>query len=168
MTKIVLILLLSVLLFSCGQQVRETDKDTVKEGNKSTTLSTDTGKLSKIIDLVTYKPTHVKFKYIFIDNSGQNERLSIPGPSDSYLQAVLYFDTVTYRQFKTKYFNADYVSPNYDKQDFNFEWLDTTIRKELLQSDTSYHGHPDFFLGLGVKGKLWLLNNKVLLTKTTD
>ena len=87
-----------------------------------------TSKLSKIIDLVTYKPTQVKFKYVFIDNSGQNERLSVPGPSDSYLQAVLYFDTATYRQFKTKYFYADYVSPNYDRQNFNFDWLDTTTR----------------------------------------
>ena len=157
-----------MLLFSCGQHTKETDKDTVKEGNKSTTLSTDSARLSKIIDLTTYKPTHVKFKYIFIDNSGQNERLSIPGPSDSYLQAVLYFDTVTYRQLKTKYNHADFISPDYDRQDFNFEWLDTNARTELLQGDTNYHGHPDFFLGSGVNGKLWLMGNKVLLTKTPN
>jgi hypothetical protein len=168
MTKNVLTLLFPMLLFSCGQNTKETDKDTVKDGNKSTTLSSDTSKLSKIIDLTTFKPTHVKFKYVFIDNSGQNKRLSVPGPSDSYLQAVLYFDPATYRNFKTKYFYADYVAPNYDKQDFNFEWLDPDTRRELLQFDTSYHGHPDFFLGLGVKGKLWFLKDKVLLTKTTD
>jgi hypothetical protein len=161
-------LVLTLLLFSCGQQAKETDSDTVKEGNKTTTLSTDTVKLSKLIDISTFKPTHAKFKYTFIDNSGQNERLSVPGPSDSYLQAVLYFDTTTFRQLKTKYFNADYSSPNYDRNEFNFEWLDTDIKNELLQTDTSYHGHPDYFLGLGVKGKLWFLNNKVLLTKTTD
>lgn len=157
-----------MLLFSCRGPVKETEKDTVKEGNKLTTMSTDTSKLSKIIDLATYKPTHVKFRYIFIDNSGKNERLSVPGPSDNYLQAVLYFDTATYRQLRTKFFYIDYSSPNYARQDFNFEWLDTTIRNELLQSDTSYHGHPDFFLGSGVKGKLWFLDNRVLLTKTTD
>jgi len=168
MTKNVLTLLLPLLLFSCRQNTKETNKDTVKDGNKSTTLSSDTSKLSKIVDLTIFKPTHVKFKYVFIGNSGQNERLSVPGPSDSYLQALLYFDTATYRQLKTKYFYADYVSPNYNKQDFNFEWLDTNTRKELLQSDTSYHGHSDFFLGLGVKGKLWFLKDKVLLTKTTN
>ena len=140
----------------------------MKEGNKSTTLSTDTVKLSKLIDIATFKPTHTKFKYTFIDNSAQNERLSVPGPSDSYLQAVLYFDTTTFKQLKTKYFNVDYPSPNYNMNEFNFEWLDTDIRNELLQTDTNYHGHPDYFLGLGINGKLWFLSNKVLLTKTTN
>lgn len=168
MTKIIFPLLLLLILFSCTQNSPEIDNDTIKEGNKSTTLSTNTEKLSKIIDLSTLKPTHVKFKYIFFDNSGSDKRLSVPGPSDHYLQAILYFDTTTYRQFKTKYLKTAYVSPNYDRQYFNFDWLDITTRNELLQSDTSYHGHPGFFLGLGAKGKLWFLSNKVLLTKTTD
>jgi hypothetical protein len=168
MTKLFQTLILTLLFFSCGQQTKETDSDTIKEGNKSTTLSTDTAKLSKLIDITTFKPTQAKFKYTFIDNSGQNERLSVPGPSDSYLEAVLYFDTATFRQLKTKYFNVDYPSPEYDRNRFNFEWLDTDVRNELLQTDTTYHGHPDYFLGLGVKGKLWFLSNKVLLTKTTD
>lgn len=168
MTKTVCILIWTLLLFSCGQRTDKTESDTTKEGNKTTTISTDTVKLSKLINISNFQPTHAKFKYIFIDNSGQSERLSVPGPSDSYLQAVLYFDTITFSQLKTKYFNVDYLSPNYAKQDFNFEWLDTNLRKELMQSDTNYHGHPDYFLGLGVKGKLWFLNNKVLLTKTTD
>jgi hypothetical protein len=168
MTKLFLTFILTLSLLSCGQHNEKTDSDTVKDGNKSTTLSTDTAKLSRLVDIATFKPTHAKFKYIFIDNSGQNERLTVPGPSDSYLQAILYFDTVTFNQLKTKYFSADYSSPNYDRQDFNFDWLDPDIRKELLQQDTSYHGHPDYFLGLGVKGKLWLLDNKLLLKISTD
>ena len=157
-----------LLFLSCGQDNKKADSDTVKDGNESTTLSTDTSKLSKLIDITTYRPRHAKFKYLFIDNSGQDKRLSVPGPSDSYLQAVLYFDTATFNQLKTKYFSADYLSPDYDRQEFNFEWLDQDVRKELLESDTSYHGHPDYFLGLGVKGKLWLLDNKLLLKKSTD
>ena len=168
MTKLFRTLIWALLLLSCGQQAKETDKDTVKDGNKSTTLSTDTSILSKIIDISTSKPIHAKFKYTFIDNLGGNERISVPGPSDSYLQAVLYFDTTTFNQVKKRYFNMDYLSPKYDRQEFNFDWLDTDIRKELLESDTSYHGHPDYFLGLGAQGRLWLLDNKVLLTKSTN
>jgi len=168
MTKLFWTLLWTLLFFSCAQRTEKTDGDTVKEGNKTTTLSTDTVKLARLIDISIFKPTHAKFKYIFIDNSGQSERLSVPGPSDSYLQAVLYFDTTTFRQLKTKYISVDYLSPSYARQDFNFEWLDTNLRKELMQIDTSYHGHRDYFFGLGAKGKLWFLNNKVFLTKTTD
>ena len=168
MTKLFWTFILTLLFFSCGQHKEKNDSDTIKDGNKSTTLSSDTSKLSRLIDIANFKPTHAKFKYVFIDNSGQNERLSVPGPSDSYLQAVLYFDTDTFNQLKTKYFSADYSSPNYERQDFNFDWLDQAVRKELLESDTSYHGHPDYFLGLGVKGRLWLLDDKLLLIKSTD
>ena len=157
-----------MLLLSCGQQKKNEDNDTTNKGNISTTISTDTSKLSKLIDINVFKPTHVKFKYIFIDNSGQNERLSVPGPSDNYLEAVLYFDTTTFNALRTKYFKADYPSPNFDKQSFNFEWLDNDIKNELMKSDTNYHGHPDFFLGLGQSSKLWLLENKLLLTRSTD
>ena len=91
--------------------------------------------------------------------------MSVPGPSDSYLHAVLYFDSVTFNQLKAMYFNADYVSPDYNKQEFNFDWLDQEVKEELLNSDADYHGHPDYFLGSGVNGKLWLLKNKLLLKK---
>jgi len=50
------------LFFSCGQRTDKADAETVKEGNKSATLSTDTAMLSKLIDITTYKPTHAKFK----------------------------------------------------------------------------------------------------------
>jgi hypothetical protein len=168
MTKLISTLIGTLLLFACGQRTDKNDSETIKEGNKSTTISTDTAKLSNLIDITSFKPTHARFKLIFIDNSGQNERLTVPGPSDSYLQAVLYFDTTTFTQIKTKYFNADYPSPNYDRQNFNFDWLDTNTREELLKSDTSYHGHRDYFLGSGERVKLWFLNNKILLTKSTD
>ncbi|UAY53046.1 hypothetical protein [Ferruginibacter albus] len=168
MKAIFQLLICTILFFSCVQQAKKTDSDTIKEGNKTTTLSTDTGKLSKLIDITTFKPASVKFKYTVIDNSGQNERLTVPGPSDAYLQAVLYFDTATYKQLQAKYFSIDYLSPNFDKQEFNFELLDQDVRKELLHSDTNYHGHPDYFFGSGTKGKLWFLKNKVLLTNGTD
>ena len=155
-------------LLSCDQQKDKKDNETIKKGNISTTISADTSKLAKLIDISIYKPIQVKFKYTFIDNSGKNERSSVPGPSDSYLEAILYFDSAAFKDLKIKYFNADYLLPGFDKQNFNFEWLDSNTRAALLKSDTSYHGHPDYFFGLGPKGRLWLLDNKILLTKATN
>jgi hypothetical protein len=168
MTRIFCIVVTTILWLSCGQKKSKKDNETTKTGNIYTTISTDTSKLSKIIDINIFKPTKAKFKYIFIDNSGQNERLPVPGPSDNYLEAVLYFDTVTFKTLKTKYFSENYHSPNLDKRNFNFEWLDKDIKIELMKSDANYQGHPDFFLGLGQLGKLWLLENKLLLTKSTN
>lgn len=168
MTKLIVTIITTLLLISCGQHTAKKDDETKTKGNISTTISTDTTKLARLINLRTYKPTHAKFKYTFIDNSGQNERLTVPGPSDNFLQAILYFDTTTFKELRTKYFMADYPLPNFDKQTFNFEWLDNDTKDELLKSDTSYHGHPDYFLGLGQSGKLWLLDNKLLLINSTN
>ena len=168
MTRIFYIFITTILLLSCRQNKSKEHNETTKAGNISTTISTDTSKLSKIIIINVFKPTQAKFKYIPMDNSGQNERLSVPGLSDNYLEAVLYFDKTTFNALRTKYFKADYPSPNFDKQSFNFMWLDNDIKNELMKSDTNYHGHPDFFLGLGQSSKLWLLDNKLLLTKSTD
>jgi hypothetical protein len=121
--------------------------------------------LARLINLTTFKPVHVKFKYVFIDNSAQNQRLSVPGPSDSYLQAILYFDSATFKTWKAKYFSTDYPSPGFDKQGFNFDWLNDSVKAELLKSDTDYHGHPDYFFGAN---KLWMLDNKLLLLKSAD
>lgn len=153
-----------LILLSCGQQDDAKEGDTVTKGNISTTLSTDTSKLSRLINIRDYKPTSAKFKYVFADNSGKNERLTVPGPSDSYLQAVLYFDEKTFQKLKKKYFAIDNTSPTYSQTEFSFDWLDVDLKEELLRSDTSYHGHRDNFLGLGQSGKLWFLNNKVLLS----
>ena len=153
------------LFLSCQQETKKHDPGTTTEGNKSTTISTDTSQLSKIVNIQRFRPTGVKFKYVLIDNSGKGERVTVPGPSDSYLEAVLYFDSTTFNELRTSYFSVDYPSPGYRKEQFNFDWLDTALKNELMQSDTAYHGHPDIFIG---KGKLWFLHNKVLLHQSTD
>jgi hypothetical protein len=168
MIKLSCILILTFVLISCGQPEQAPDSDSIKEGNKSTTISTDTSELSRLINISVFKPVRVKFKYVLFDNSGKNERLTVPGPSDSYLEAALYFDSTTFSQLSTQYFNVDYPSPGFYRQTFDFDWLEPELRKELMQSDTSYHGHPDLFFGTGVRGKLWLLHNKLLLTKSTN
>ncbi|WMI68263.1 hypothetical protein [Mangrovimonas sp. YM274] len=110
----------------------------------------------------------MKFKYTYIDNSGQNERISVPGPSDYFLEALLYFDTVTMEKFYEFDRNAEYDAPNFKKEEFNFDWLPNDIREELLNSNLNYHGHPDFFFGTGDNGRSWYLENKILIRKHTN
>jgi hypothetical protein len=134
----------------------------VKKGNITITYSTDIKKLGKLLDLKQYPPVKVKFKYTFIDNSGKSKRISVPGPSDNYLEALMYFDSATFEKFIDFDRNADYPSPNYVLNDFKFEWLDFETEKELENSNKNYHGHPDFFFGTK-NGKCWYLHNEILI-----
>lgn len=158
-----LVLALVITLINCTSC---NNKQNNKNDNVSTTISSDITKLSKILNFKVFAPYAVKFQYILIDNSTNNKRLSVPGPSDSYLNAVLYFDSLTFKNLKSKYYNVDYVSQGLNKENFNFDFLEENIKKELQNSDTSYHGHPDIFFSKG--GKLWLLNNKVLLRNANN
>jgi hypothetical protein len=155
-----------VLLIACGQQAKTKEEYTIINGNQYITISTDTAVLSKLINIQLLKPDSVRFKYIFFNNSGQDQRLSIPGPSDSYLQAILYFDAATFEKAKGKYTTAGYSQQQSIIQDFNFDWLENDVKEELLQSDSNYHGHPDWFFG--GNNKIWLLHNKLLLSRSTN
>lgn len=170
--KYILKFLLTALIFSACNQ--STDKksenaaeneESVKAKNLTETISTDINKLENLLDFSAYRPTSVKFKFIYFDNSGQNERISVPGPSDHTLEALLYFDTVTMEKFYEFDRNAEYDAPNFKKEQFNFDWLPNDIQEELLNSNPNYHGHPDFFFGTGNNGKSWYLENKILLIK---
>lgn len=140
----------------------ESNKDSViKNGHTTITISTNVGGLGKLMDLKMCKPAKVKYKYTFVDNSGGDQRLSVPGPSDHYLEALLYFDSATWKYIHDFSLSADYVSPKLDKQNFKFEWLDKEIINEINRSDSNYHGHPDMFFG-DINGKLWYLDKKIL------
>lgn len=136
---------------------------TFVQSNTTTILSSDIDRLSKLLDFKTYKPVKVRFKYVVTDNSGQNRRLTIPGPSDYSLQTLLYFDSLTFEQFLEFDRHADYPAPDYNKEDFKFDWLDKEILTELKNSDKDYRGHPDFFFGTA-HGKSWYLHRKILLS----
>lgn len=166
MRKLLPLIVFFAALSSCTDEVKKADKDTVVDKNVSTTISTDTARLAMLIDLSVYHPEKVKFKYIFVDNSGGNQRLTVPGPSDGFLSAVLYFDSATCRALRSAYFNIDYPDPGYARQEFLFDFLDDSLRSELLHTDSSYHGHPGTLLGIGSSGKLWFLHQKVLLTSS--
>lgn len=146
--------------------VSTTQDTTFINGNITTTISTDIEQLSKLLDFKIHKPIRVKYKYVLIDNSGQHERLTVPGPSDYSLQALLYFDSLTMEKFHDFDRYADYPSPNYDKSEFKFDWLDKDILTELENSNPNYHGHPDFFFKS--RGKAWYLYRKILISKWTN
>ena len=139
---------------------------TIVQGNVTTVFSTDIDRLGKLLNFKTYRPVKVRFKHVFRDNSGQNRRLTVPGPSDYSLQALLYFDSLTFEQFLEFDRHADYPSPDYNRTDFAFNWLDKEILTEPENSDKDYRGHPDFFFGTA-DGKLWYLDGKILLVNST-
>lgn len=91
--------------------------ETKVKSNINTEVSTDINSLQKLINLSKFRPEKVKFKYVFIDNSG--ERIS--GPSDSFLEAVIYFDEQTMKRIWDLDKNTDFVFPNYTKKDFEFD-----------------------------------------------
>jgi len=136
--------------------------------NLTETISTDIEKLGKILNFKKYRPIKVKFKYVFIDNSGKNERMSIPGPSDHYLEALLEFDSITFVEMNDFEKNLEWIEQNHKREEFDFDWLTLNVKKELENSRPNYNGHPDFFFGTGANGKSWYLNNKILIKKETN
>ncbi|WP_298899840.1 hypothetical protein [uncultured Psychroserpens sp.] len=141
----------------------------IKKGNVTEITSTDIESLGKILDFGKYMPINVEYRYVIIDNSGQNERLTVPGPSDYSLEAILYFDESTFHAIYDFEKNLEWKEQNHKKEEFNFEWLPQKVKEELAQDDkTNYKGHPDFFFGTGVNGKAWYLDKKILLQEHTN
>ena len=136
-----------------------------KNGNNATTISTDIALQKKYLTFNYFKPGHVKFHLNYIDNSGSNERLTVPGPSDFYLEAILYFDSLTFDSIKAAYLKPGWVAPKYNRDEFNFDWLDKPIKEELLNLDSSYHGHVDLFFTMpnNKNCHTWMLNEKLLI-----
>jgi hypothetical protein len=152
-----------VTLVSCVQKGEENS-----EGKYMVRVldSSKISELEKLINLKQFRPEKVTFRYIFIDSTGQNDPDYLPELSqDNSLQAVLYFDSVTFRKMMAQSILMDYAFATHKKQTFNFEFLDEQVSEELRKSDEkTYHGHPDLFFGTN-EGKLWILDRKILLSK---
>lgn len=160
------ILLSATILTGCQNKKKsKLPPGTTKQGPIYTTHSRDTARLANLINLSTYKPTATEFHYIYIDNSGEDDFLSTPGPSDSYLHAVLYFDSATFSRL-LKVCNDppsdSLTTDRFQREDFIFPWLSPDVLNELLKSDSSYHNYTcDPFHNT----TLWLLDKKVLLRR---
>lgn len=158
--KLIFILLASISFTSCELKGSEADEQTsyVVKADEST----DINKLGKLINLETFRPEKVEYHHTYIETI--NGLGSEEEPKDDYLQAVLYFDSMTFHKMLEISRNADYALPNYSKTTFHFPWLSRELSTELENSDPGYHGHPDLFFGTE-KGKLWFLDQKILFYK---
>ena len=163
-----ILVIMAVLFCSCKSGIEPEDKETVVKGNVTTTISSDTAKLSRLINIHVFRPASAKFKYVFIDNSGQKDRGFPPGPSDSHLEAVLTFDSKTIERLRTLLYNANFPDPKYKAESFDFDWLDDQDKLALRSVDSTYSGTPDFIFELGLNGKLWITNCKVFVVKSTN
>lgn len=156
--------MLLVFFNSCKENNGNTEVKTTNKTQSNITIeiSTDKNKLKKLINLSDFNPQEVKFKYTFMDNS----KGRIAGPSNSFLEAVLYFDDKTMEKIWKIDKNTDFPIPDYRKRDFKFDWLDKEIILELERSDSLKNPHPDFIFGTE-NGKCWYLKNKILFIKQT-
>lgn len=163
----IIYLLIVISFFSCNQPSKNVIKSKreiiIKKNNTIITYSSDIKKLGRILNLKDFKPTNVYFKSVFHDNLGSGERISVPGPSDFYLQAILYFDSTTFQRLTDQYKLADYQLVNYSKNEFKFKWLNKKTLHELNNSKQNYSGHPNFFF-TKKHDKAWFLDEKILLT----
>ena len=155
--KFIFILLASISLTSCELKGSEEDEQTsyVVKSDESTNIN----KLGKFINLEKFRPEKVEFHHTYIETINGNG--SEEEPKEDYLQAVLYYDSVTFHKMLEAIEKADYALPNYSKTTFHFPWLNRELSMELENSDSNYHGHPDLFFGTE-KGKLWFLDQKIL------
>ena len=161
LNKIILSFLI-IIMMSCNKTEKK-QNDSVEIKNQTTLISTDKEQLEKIINLNIFKPNKVKFKYILIDNSENNKRFSVPGPSDRYLEAVLYFDKDTFNKLIIDNAKLSTISIG-NKEDYDFEWLENDIKLELSNMFNSFDYPPTFFITGGfTNGGYFMLNNKILI-----
>ena len=148
-----------VIFSSCGEE--KIDKSTkveknangsvdsiITEGNKTTIFSNDIDRLGKVLNFGEFKPHEVKFKYVFHDNSGNEKRVSVPGPSDYSLEAYIKFSRVTLSEIRTVIVPPGSDTATFSKEAFIFDWLDKGIQKMVKESNRG-----------GIKDKLYNSNN---------
>ncbi|MFL9836839.1 hypothetical protein ABS768_04970 [Flavobacterium sp. ST-75] len=144
----------TLLLISCNETDSKTEVITSK----------DITKLEKQLNLKPAQPDSVQYKLTINNNSFG----TVPGPSDYYLEGVLYYNDSIFKRIKEEYNNVDYNTPGFKKEAFNFKWLPQNIKNELNSSPENYSGHPDLFFNRNRITQLWLLKNKVLILSYTN
>ncbi len=151
-------LLVLLSLGSCELQepsYKETQTSYVDKSDESS----DVSKLEKLINLEQFRPKKATFHHTYIETI--NGDGSDAEPKDDYLQAVLYFDSLTFQKMLEVARNADYPASKHSKTKFAFPWLDRALSNELESSASTYYGHPDLFFGTE-NGELWFLDKKIL------
>lgn len=171
MKKLLQYFLLIIVLVSCKEKEQKQTaittpaKDTLLQTPMGVTISEDTAKLSKILDFKTFKPDSVAFKYTGADINMLPADSAAMGKHYS-LEAILIYDEHTYAAILEKYMDAGFPKAKLDRSEFNFDWMDDAIKRELQLSNADYFGNPDIFLGTNRKAKLWFLDKKILVKLT--
>jgi len=99
-------LIASMVFCACSAPVQ-------KNENKKTFISTSIDTLGLLIKLDAHPPKKVIYQYTLYDNSAKS-RLDFDGPSDVYLEAVLFYDTLP---------DVNSIGEEVDKENFEFAWL---------------------------------------------
>lgn len=141
--------LLLSLLSSC---------DSSKKSNKVEFISEDVSKLQNILDVSQFKPESVKFLYIYYDNSEG----TISGPSDSFLEAELFYDKSKIDSLKNNTTNLKIdASTNIDS--FINQWFNSKTANEVGSTQEDLKIYEDFLYN--TNGTILLLGNKILYKK---
>jgi hypothetical protein len=154
--------ILTFIISACQRQNNKTEHNYL---SNSPTISTNIQELGKLIDIEKYKPIKIAFRY-HVQGEKNNDRVTVPGPTDYALEAVLYFDTATYHHLiydnmKVSTVNQDY----FNKKDYEFGWLDKDIADEIENLMPAYRDEPpQFFMRYPlIHGGYLLLGDKIVL-----
>lgn len=161
--KIILPITLFFLWSSCSCSSEEKNIDPVEKSNITVTISEDSSLLSKLIDITNIRPQKVKFKYTFIDNSGQNERLAVPGPSDHYLEAILFYDAKLIDSLSKICTSSSIQLPEVN---LGFDW-DEETQHIIQKKNSNLKSYSDCFFKTGPKSKIWFLDDRIVLVKSS-
>ncbi|SMC43942.1 hypothetical protein [Moheibacter sediminis] len=143
-------------VLSCQNRNPNTDSETVQIKNKSITTSENLTKFKSLLDVNNLEPNKVKFQYVFIDNS----QGLLPGPSDSYISAILYYDSLTIDSLNKKVEKKEYDKQITDSQRFFIKWFDEKTLNQTKFHQDSLKVYYDFLFN--TKGKLILFENMIL------
>lgn len=150
-------LFISLSFSSC--ELKKSEEETQTTYVVKSDESSDISKLGKLINLEKFRPKKITYHHTYIETVNGND--SETEPKDDYLQAVLYFDPMTFKKMLELSKYEDYSKPHYPKSQFSFPWLSRELSSELENADPAYHGHPDLFFDTE-DGRLWFLDQKVL------
>jgi len=152
LNRIFLLLTVMVILVACEQNDTRKTKESAKPVN-------DSAVAVRLLDVSRYRPLNVFAKYQGPDISSLQKDTS----AHYNLEAVFLYDEHTFGTILEKYMDAGFPKGNYNKEDFEFKWLDEPLKAELEAGNDNYKGNPDIFLGTNSRAQLWFLNKKILI-----
>lgn len=143
------------ILYSCRYSKNKPDQLSL-----SMHIIEDTVQLAKYINLSIYKPRQVYFQYRIVNSSSKRDIVS--GPSDSILEAVIYFDSLELQEIKNKSIESEGII---QKNTYQFDWLSEELNLEISKNDMKEY-QPDIFAKSPLlNGGYIIILNKCIILK---